>query len=127
MTLSNKSILLVDDNTKLLDGLARTFEENDFQVHKAISTAEAIVILNHNEIDVIISDNQMTGANGTRLLAFVCKSFPRVLRFMLTGDISRSQSIIVEHEIGVCQVFEKPCTSQIILESVVEAMASTAN
>ena len=34
-----KSILLVDDNEKLLGALARTFKENSFDVHIAISSA----------------------------------------------------------------------------------------
>ncbi len=126
MKSDSKSILLVDDDEKLMRSLARTFDENQFVVHQAVSAAEAMVILNHNSIDVLICDNQMVGINGTRLLSFVRKNYPNTLRFMLTGDISRSQTVVVENEIGVCEVFEKPYSAEALLESVRHAM-SVAN
>lgn len=121
-----KTILLVDDDEKLLRSFERHFGDSEFEVLTAISAAEALVLLNHAHVDAIVSDNQMTGTNGTRLLATVSKKYPHVLRYMLTGDISKSQAWLVENEIGVCRLFEKPCHPQEIL-SVIEAqlMANT--
>lgn len=116
-------ILLVDDDPKLLRSLARQMAEVGFEVLTAISAAEAMVILSREKVDVIVSDNQMSGTNGTRLLATVCKKYPSVLRFMLTGDITKSHAWLVENEIGVCKLFEKPCKPDEIIREIASSLS----
>lgn len=118
MNTSNIKVLLVDDDSRLRASLRRDFEEAGLSVVEAISVAEARVILAREKFDVVLCDNQMAGTNGTRLLAEVSKEYPNMKRFMLTGDISSTQSFLVEKEIGVCGLFEKPCSSQTLIEEI---------
>lgn len=118
MKIPETQILLVDDDPKVLRSLARHMSDVGFNVLSAISAAEAMVYLSREKVDVIVSDNQMSGTNGTRLLAFVCKQYPNVLRFMLTGDITKSHAWLVENEIGVCKLFEKPCKPDEIVREI---------
>lgn len=116
-----KSILIVDDDEKIRRSLARTFEDDGFEVEVAISSAEARVLLDRNSFAAIICDNQMPGINGTRFLAEISKTQPDVKRFMLTGDITHTQAFLVDKEIGVCALFEKPCAGEKILDAVRKA------
>lgn len=125
MNTNTIKVLLVDDDSKLRSSLRREFEDADFLVVEAISVAEARVILAHETFDVVLCDNQMAGTNGTRLLAEVSKEYPDMKRFMLTGDISSTQSFLVEKEIGVCGLFEKPCSSAKLIEEIRKVVSET--
>ena len=102
-------VLLVDDDAKLLRSISRHFEENDMEVETAISAAEAKVLLGRESFDAMICDNQMCGTNGTTLLTQIRKDFPKMARFMLSGDISRRQAYLLQWEVGVHAIFAKPC------------------
>jgi len=115
-------VLIVDDDSKIRTSLTRDFEDAGFGVTSAVSAAEAKVILKTEEFDAILCDNQMTGATGTLLLADISKSFPKIKRFMLSGNISATQTFLVEKEIGVSQLFEKPCSSKTIIEAITKAV-----
>lgn len=114
----DKNVLIVDDDAKIRRSLSRAFEDEGFEVDVAISSAEARVLLDRNDFDAIICDNQMPGLNGTRFLAEISKTFPDVKRFMLTGDITNTEAFLVDKEIGVCALLEKPCSSEKLLAAV---------
>ncbi len=120
--LTNKRVLLVDDDAKLLRGLARHFSAAGFEVATAISGSEAIVMLGQEEFEAIVCDNQMAGLTGTRLLGNIRSQFPNLKRFMLSGDISKTHAWLVENEIGVCRLFHKPCDHNELTTAVAEAI-----
>lgn len=117
-------VLIVDDDSRLSASLGRDFEDAGVTVFTAVSAAEANAILKQQRFDAILSDNQMIGANGSRLLADVRKNYPETKRFMLSGDITASQRTLIENEIGVIQIFEKPCRSEVLITSIVDAVVN---
>lgn len=123
MASKNIRVLIVDDDPKIRASLDRDFEEAGFDVMTAISAAEAKSILSQKSFDAILCDNQMTGMTGTSLLGNVSRDYPNMKRFMLSGDISATQAFLVEKEIGVCGLFEKPCSSNKLIASIVEAVS----
>jgi two-component system probable response regulator PhcQ len=60
-------------------------------------------------VDVVVSDEQMTGISGTELLRKVRLSYPGVLRFILTGKATVDTAVRAINEGGVCRFFLKPC------------------
>jgi len=124
--MKNKTIrvLLIDDDPNLRRSLTRQFEEAGLDVETAISAAEAKVVLERNEFDAVLCDNHMVGTSGTNLLGFIRKNYPDIKRFMLSGDISSSQAFLVEHEIGVCGLFSKPCSSEKLVAAIEQAVES---
>ncbi|MEM7475514.1 MAG: response regulator [Planctomycetota bacterium] len=116
------SLLLVDDDPDLLSALDRTFRREGFRTIKAVSAEEATSILRHYKVDAILCDNQMVGTSGTSFLAQVKYDHPMISRFMLTGDISSTQSWLLLNDIGVDGMFEKPCEPSLIVDAIHQAM-----
>src|SRR6266446_5341743 len=82
-----KSILFVDDERKVLDGLKRLLFPfaNVWQTEFAVSGAAALAILSTRKFDVIVADMRMPGMNGAELLAEVSRCYPHMVRMILSG------------------------------------------
>jgi two-component system response regulator HupR/HoxA len=77
-------LLLVDDELANLQKLQRTFM-GQYNVHLAQAGQEALQILRHTPIDAIITDQKMPNMTGMEFLELSQKSFPNVVRIVLTG------------------------------------------
>jgi DNA-binding response OmpR family regulator len=60
----NATLLIVDDESDLIDILSRYFKTKDFIVHSATNVKEAMKILSNKNIDIILSDVDMPGISG---------------------------------------------------------------
>lgn len=78
------NVLYVDDEENNLNAFKASFRRY-FNIHTALSAAEATAILSANEIHVLITDQRMPGTLGTELLAQVVKDYPDQIRILLTG------------------------------------------
>jgi two-component system response regulator HupR/HoxA len=77
-------LLLVDDELGNLQKLQRTFMDQ-YNVHLAQSGQNALQILQQVPIDAIITDQKMPNMTGMEFLELSQKSFPNVVRIVLTG------------------------------------------
>jgi K+-sensing histidine kinase KdpD len=77
-------ILYVDDDPQNLY-LFRSFFEQDYNVITAGSGAEALAMLEEQEIQVLLADQRMPGINGIQLLETVAQRFPETVRVLVTG------------------------------------------
>lgn len=123
---SCRTILLIDDDPKLLRALERHLEDEGYKIVTAVSAAEGMAVLKHHHVDAVICDHMMPGTSGTQFLANVRRDHPEVVRFMLTGNISKNDAWRVVNEIGVCRLFIKPCSPLELAISVRQA-TDTAN
>ena len=118
-----KVVLFVDDDAKLLKGLQRVFQQHGgFHVLTAISPSEAKAMLLHYEVDLIVSDNLMTGEMGTRFLADVHREYPTIKLVMLSGFMPPEAADRVRAEAGVSHVLNKPCDAKEILATAWEVL-----
>ena len=80
-----KSILFVDDEPKVLDGLKRMlFPYGDvWQMEFACGGAEALRMLAAANFDVIVVDMRMPGMDGAALLNEVARLYPQMVRLIL--------------------------------------------
>jgi DNA-binding NtrC family response regulator len=106
----NHTVLLVDDESNVLDGLARTLRKEPYQIVTATTAAEAIEILQSTSIDVIVCDEQMPKVSGTELLAAIADTHPQVVRIMLTGHASPSLWQRAIREGAIYRFLCKPCS-----------------
>lgn len=104
-----RTILLVDDDAKLLSGLTRALHKQPFRIYTAANGEEAILILKARDVDVIVSDERMPGMSGSDLLNWVADNCPDVMRIVLTGHAETDMAIRAINEAGVCYFFTKPC------------------
>jgi two-component system response regulator HupR/HoxA len=77
-------LLLVDDELGNLQKLQRTFM-GQYNVHLAQSGQSALQILQQVPIDAIITDQKMPSMTGMEFLELSQKSFPNIVRIVLTG------------------------------------------
>ncbi|UUQ67893.1 sigma-54 dependent transcriptional regulator [Pseudomonas fuscovaginae UPB0736] len=78
-------VLVVDDEPKLCDLLSSALSHNDIQVFTAGNGLQALVVLDQEEIDLVISDWRMPGMDGPQLLAEIKSRFPQLPVIVMTA------------------------------------------
>jgi len=83
------SLLLVDDQTEVLEGLKAAFRKSEFTLHAASSGEAAVNILNTESVDVVLTDLRMEGLDGAGVLkhAMTLNPAPAVILLTAFGTI----------------------------------------
>lgn len=118
------TILLVDDQRSVLDGLLAgiDFPNIGFEtVYTASSAQNALTILEENDIDVLMTDIEMPGQNGLELLNIVRETYPNMLRILLTSHavFSYAQEGV---KLGCFDYIVQPAPYEVITESLTRAV-----
>jgi len=102
-------VLLVDDEPNVLNGLRRSLRpmRDTLDMAFAPSARQALCIMAGGPLDLIISDMRMPGTDGIQLLREVRERFPGVVRFALSGDVSR-EALLASAGL-VHRYLAKPC------------------
>jgi YesN/AraC family two-component response regulator len=77
-------IMIVDDEPANLRALERLFRQQ-YEVLTANSGLEALELLGHHDVALLITDQRMPGMNGIELLKKTVLLRPRMVRIILTG------------------------------------------
>jgi len=88
LTHTKAKILVVDDDTNLLDLLVDTLTTVGYQAVAAPGGAEALMKLNEEKFDLMISDIKMPGIDGLALLKKVRRHYPQLPVLFITGVAS---------------------------------------
>ncbi|MCC6877668.1 MAG: HDOD domain-containing protein [Sandaracinaceae bacterium] len=116
-------LLLVDDETRVLDGLERMLMQcapEEWEVLTAASGREALEILRAEPIDVIVSDMRMPGMDGAELLGLVHAEHPGVVRLVLSGQMGEEAALrAVPH---AHQFLSKPCGGEVLCDAIARAL-----
>jgi CheY-like chemotaxis protein len=116
------SILCVDDEPRVLDGLKLTLRHG-FTVTTATSGAEGLAKL--REMDgatVVISDMRMPVMDGAAFLTQVRKYWPDATRLLLTGETGRDAAVAAVNEGQIFRFLTKPCAPDKLLAAVEAAV-----
>jgi DNA-binding NtrC family response regulator len=84
MTATRHSVLLVDDEPEILFSL-RGLLRREFELHTAGSGAEALEVLHHHPVHVIMTDQRMPEMTGVELLRRARGECPEAVRIIFTG------------------------------------------
>lgn len=114
-------VLLVDDDEAAL-ALAAALEDAPYQVLTARSAAEALEILEREDIQVVVSDEWMPGMRGVELLAQVAREYPYIVRILLTGDPQLDAAVRAINEGEIFRFLTKPCSSTVLDSVIREAL-----
>lgn len=104
------TVLLVDDEPNVLEGLTRVLRKEPYEILTANSAEEAAGLLEDNQVDLIVCDEEMPGMSGTEFLARVTRDYPDVVGIMLTGHPTLPAALRAINEGKVYQFFTKPCS-----------------
>jgi DNA-binding NtrC family response regulator len=86
-------LLVVDDEVKFLDAIARRLELRDFDVTKATNGPEAIEAAKHKQFDIALLDLKMPGMNGREVLEILKKQHKYLEVIILTGHGSLDSAV----------------------------------
>jgi DNA-binding NtrC family response regulator len=93
MKVDTFSVLLVDDEVEFLETLVKRLKRRNLAVTGANSGEEALELLSHTPVDVVVLDVKMPGMDGLTALREIKKRFPLVEVIMLTGHASMEVAI----------------------------------
>jgi len=111
------SLLLVDDEPRILSALERALRREGYALEKADSAASALAILECRAFALILSDYKMPGCNGAELLTIARRRFPQMRRVLLSGWTPE----IAERELEAAApdaVHTKPWDDELLKDSI---------
>ncbi|HRD50391.1 MAG: sigma-54-dependent Fis family transcriptional regulator [Candidatus Competibacter sp.] len=109
--MSRHALLIVDDEKEILRSLTLTFEE-DYEVFTASSGAEALEILQQQDIALILADQRMPEMTGAEFLAQTLSINPHIIRIILTGYTDTASLIQAINQGQIYQYITKPWNRQ---------------
>jgi putative nucleotidyltransferase with HDIG domain len=121
--MDKRSILFVDDEPNILDGLRRMLRSmrKEFELCFAGNAMEALEMMEKGDFDVVVSDMRMPGMDGAELLTQIQKRYPHSIRIMLTGQADEESTL---RTIGVAHQFlAKPCDPEKLKNILLRASA----
>ena len=103
-----RTVLVVDDEEYVRTGLTRVLRDAGYTVFAAESGEEALEMLRHDPVKLLVSDNNMPGISGMELFSEVRRHWPHMLRIMLTGDTDPELAVRSINEAEVYRFLRKP-------------------
>ena len=79
------TILTIDDEENIRNGLADNFELEGYEVMQAASGEEGLKIIEKGGIDLVITDLRMNGISGEEVVRIVTTKYPGIPIIVLTG------------------------------------------
>lgn len=111
-------VLLVDDEISILRSLERLLVRSGYRVFTATSGADALLRLQQDKCQVIISDFRMPEMSGGELLANVKRLYPEAVCMVLSG-YSDFQSVLQLLNSGTAFRFlQKPWEDEQLLQEI---------
>ncbi len=80
----DRTFLIVDDERDILDAVERLFRK-ECRVLLAESPEEGLALLQQHDVQVVLSDQRMPTSSGVEFLAQVRKTYPEIVRVLVTG------------------------------------------
>jgi response regulator RpfG family c-di-GMP phosphodiesterase len=106
---ADRSILCVDDEPKVLEGLQRVLGRR-YRVATAVGGAAGLdVIRDSGPFAVVVSDMQMPAMSGAEFLGRVRELCPSAVRVLLTGQSSMQHAIEAVNRGAIFRFLTKPC------------------
>lgn len=115
------TILIVDDEKNIRDGLAEAFAMEGYQAITAGDGQEAINILNEKYIDLVITDLKMPKVSGMELLQHIRQHWQNIPVIIITahGDIAEAVSAM---QYGALEFITKPLDLEHLLKLTKNAL-----
>lgn len=116
------NLLLVDDEENVVRGLQRSLRKEPYTVHTANSGADALEILQQQDIDVIVSDERMPGMTGAEFLAEAKQRYPETIRIMLSGQADLDAVVKAVNDGEIYRFLFKPCQAEELITTINQAL-----
>ncbi len=101
------NILIVDDEPNAIRVLSAILSDEGYKVFDSLNVDNAIIMLQKEDIDAIITDMKMTDSDGMELFQYVSKNFPDIPVIFLTA-YGTVESVVSAITYGAFYYFIKP-------------------
>ena len=118
-----QTILCVDDEPGILAALRRVFRPCGYRVLTAPSGEDALELLEHEAVSVVISDMSMPGMGGPAFLDVVRRRWPDTVRLLLTGHSGVDAGMGAGADGAIFGYIAKPWDESVILVTIRRALA----
>lgn len=120
-------ILIVDDSLSVRNSLSQLMQDSGYQPILARDGREAVIILDSEKPDVMLTDLEMPRMNGLELVSYIrnssaWKDLPTVMITSRNMSKHRQQA----EQVGVNRFIPKPFSDDEVLEAIDEQLASLA-
>lgn len=119
---SEVSVLLIDDDTSLLQLLSMRIESRGYQVITAESAQAGLDYLAQHNADIVLTDLRMEKMNGLALLQKLQQDFPQLPVIMMTAHGSIPDAVAATRH-GVFAFLTKPIDKDELFDSLEQAIA----
>ncbi len=118
-----KTLLFVDDEPKVLQGLQRQLRlmRHEWEMNFVESGFKALEFMAAHPVDIVVSDMMMPGMDGSQLLTEVVKHYPQTVRIILSGHAE--QEAVLRLVGPAHQYLSKPCNADELREAITRAFA----
>lgn len=120
--LVQQRVLVVDDEASILSALRRLLRHHKMDVLTADSGQAGLAILEHETVDVVISDMRMPGMSGAEFLEEVFSRWPETKRILLTGYADVASTIAAINRGKIWRYIAKPWNDDELLLTVQQAV-----
>lgn len=117
----NGKILYVDDSRENLDGFYYTFYRT-FDIFTAINGQEALEILAHEQIQLVISDQRMPDITGIALFDIIKKDYPNLIFILITAYTDLDVMLDAINKAGVFRFMVKPWEKSDMRHTITNAL-----
>jgi ActR/RegA family two-component response regulator len=118
----NDRILLVDDDSNVLDGYRRSLSR-EFLIETAAGPDRALPLIEKSgPYAVIVSDMRMPGMSGIQLLSTAKSISPDTVRIILTGNADTETAVNAINEGNIFRFLVKPCAREVMAKTLTAAL-----
>ena len=115
-----RTILFVDDEVRLLRSLEQAMLDEPYDTLYAESGAEALKLLEDNEVHVIVTDMRMPEMSGLALLKIVKEKYPHIVRLVLSGYTQVTTLLTAINQGEIFRFITKPWKMEKEFKTVLE-------
>ncbi|WIM05633.1 MAG: response regulator [Candidatus Nitricoxidivorans perseverans] len=119
--MSERTLLLVDDEESILSSLNRLLRRDGYRILRAGSGQEGLELLAANPVGVIISDQRMPVMTGTEFFSRVKDLYPETVRIILSGYTELDSITDAINRGAIYKFLSKPWDDDLLRANVDEA------
>jgi len=116
------TLLFIDDEANILAALKRLFRPLGYHILTAESSAEALALLEKENVDLVICDMRMAQMDGAEVLEQIRIKWPDVVRILLTGYSDITSTIAAINRGEIYRYISKPWDDNDIMLIVRDAL-----
>ncbi len=118
---TGRTLLLVDDEARILSALKRVLRHDGYRILTAGSAAEGLEVLACNKIAVVVTDQRMPEMAGVEFLRRVKDLYPDTVRIMLSGYTDFHSITDAINRGAIYKFLTKPWDDQQLRDNIGEA------